>query len=409
MKMGNSDYLERCTSLAILGGTFDPIHNGHLAIGEAVLHQFKPERVLFVPAGNPPHKPNKPITPAEHRYQMILRSVGNIPGLDTNRLELDRAGTSYTIDTIKSFKKICPPNCIIYFVLGQDALQAILTWKDATDLLKLCQFITIPRPGYNPELLQAQVSELERSYGATIHVLTAPLLEVSSTFIRKSITNGKPVSALMPHEAENYARKHGLYHSIIPDLSERHFEWAKSCIKNRLTPKRYKHSMGVVLEAEKLAFHYGADINKARWAGLLHDCTKEYGADKKRILCEQWDIDIDEIVESHIDLAHGLLGAESAKRHFYITDKEILQAIRFHILGHKDITLLDKIIVLADFIEPYREDYHPLKEMRNLAYVDINKALVLGLKVMRDIDATRGKKLHYWSEDAIKTLKGQIL
>jgi len=400
-----NDYLERCTKIAVLGGTFDPIHNGHIAIAENVLHQFKPQKILFIPAGSPPHKPNKPITPAYHRYQMILQAISDKPGLEANRMEIDRQGVSYTIDTIYSLKSLLAKRTTIYFVIGQDALENILTWKNPKELLKSCEFITVPRPGYNAGELTSHIKQLEKKYEAKIHILKSPQLEISSTYIRKSIAKDKPVSALIPKEVETYIRTHGLYKSPTPNLSQEHFEWAKAKLKKHLTPKRFKHSLGVVIEAEKLAKHYGADVKKARWAALLHDTVKEYGADKKRTLCEKWGICVDEIVAAHIDLAHGLLGAEAALRQYLVKDEEILQAIRFHILGHKNMTLLDKIIVLADFIEPYREDYYPLKEMREYAYTDINKALVIGLTAMRNIDAKRGKTLHHWSKDAIETLK----
>jgi len=395
---GYHDYLESCTSLAIMGGTFDPIHNGHLAIAEAVLYQFKPQRVLFIPAGNPPHKPNKPITDGEHRYQMILQSISKTPELDVSRLEIDRPGASYTVHTLREIKAICPANSVIYFVIGQDALEAILSWKDARELLTICQFIAVPRPGQAPELLHTRIEQLEKNYGATIHILNCPPLEISGTYIRECAKLGRAVSALMPQMAEDYARANRLYQPVVPNLSAEHFEWAKSRLKDRLSPDRFIHSMGVVTEAERLAKHYGADITKARWAALLHDCTKEYSADKKRTLCAQWDIETDDIIAGHIDLSHGLLGAESAKRDYFVSDPEILQAIRFHILGHKNMALLDKVILLADFIEPYREDYYPLKEMRELAYADIDKALVLGLVTMRNVDIASGKKLHQWSK-----------
>jgi len=402
----SKNFLERCTSLAVLGGTFDPIHNGHLAIAEAVLQQFNPQKVLLIPAGAPPHKPDKPITDGEHRYQMVLQSIARIPGLETTKMELERTGSSYTVDTIRELRELCSAGCSIYFILGQDALEDILTWKKAEELLTMCNFIVVPRPGYDNERFRREIKYLKKRYDATIYLLNSQPLDISSTNVRLRMSQNWPVSALVPHEVEEYARRHNLYSNANFDMSEGHFEWARLRLKERLSPKRFVHSAGVVIEAEKLARHYGADVAKARWAGLLHDCTKEYSADKKHALCAQWGIEIDEIVAGHIDLAHGLLGAESARRDYHIEDEEILQAIRYHILGHGSATLLDKIVVLADFIEPYREDYYPLQEMRDLAYVDINKALALGLKAMRDIDSARGKKLHHWSEDCIKLLEG---
>jgi nicotinate-nucleotide adenylyltransferase len=406
--MGSAkDYLERCTKIAILGGTFDPIHNGHLAIAEAVFQQFKPQKVLFIPTGDPPHKPDKPITAAAHRFQMVLQSICQTPAFDISRIELDRKGKSYTIDTIKALKETLANDCEVYFVVGQDALQNMDTWKHIDKLTKMCQFIAVPRPGHDQQQFHTHIAYMEKKYGATIHKLESHQLDISSTNIRKSLSREAPVSTLIPWEAEDYIRKNGLYGCVMPDLGDAHFNWAKACLGYRLTPKRFEHTLGVVIEAEKLAKHYGADANKARWAALLHDCAKEYGTDKKRMLCTQWNIPIDPLVATHIDLAHGLIGAECARRQFYVTDTDILQAIRFHISGHKGMTLLDKIIVLADFIEPFREDYHPLADMRALAYVDINKALTLGLTVMSGIDAARGKEIHHWSQDAIKALGGK--
>ena len=121
-------------------------------------------------------------------------------------------------------------------------------------------------------------------------------------------------------------------------------------------------------------------------------------------MCKEWSVKIDHIVEGHIDLAHGLLGAEAAMRDYYVTDPEILQAIRYHIIGYGNMTLLDKITFLSDAIEPFREDYYPMKEMRELAYKNINKAIIVGLTAMRETDGARGKELHHWSKDAIDAL-----
>jgi nicotinate-nucleotide adenylyltransferase len=160
-----------------------------------------------------------------------------------------------------------------------------------------------------------------------------------------------------------------------------------------------------VEEAERLAAHYGAAINKARWAGLLHDAAKEYAPDKKRTLCAIWQIPLDEVLETQIDLTHGLLGAETAKREYGVFDEEILQAIRYHTGGHKHMTLLDKIILLADFIEPTREDYPGLHEMRELAYKNIDAALLVGLKGVVAENTEKRRLIHPWSTDAINTLE----
>lgn len=401
-------FLDRCTALAVMGGTFDPIHNGHLAIAEGVLQQFDVQKVLLVPAGAPPHKPDKPITPGEHRYQMVIQSICHIPGLEVTTMELEREGKSFTIDTMEKIKSICPKGSKIYFVIGQDALANILHWKEAEALLKLCEFIAVQRPGHDTAAFQAQIQHLTKNYGAVIHILKTPPLDISSTKLRQDLGQGMASPTFMPQAAIDYAQTHGLYCEIPYDLSQKHFEWVKAQLKKRLSPYRYQHTLGVAQEAEKLAQHYGADPNKARWIGLLHDCAKEYSATKKQALCEKWNIPLDPIIAGHIDLSHGLLGAKCAAENYFVQDPEILQGIRYHISGHGQMTLLDKIAVLADAIEPYREDYPPLKKMRELAYVDINKALAYGLRVLYDIDVAKGKIMHPWALDALNQLERGI-
>jgi nicotinate-nucleotide adenylyltransferase len=381
----------------VLGGTFNPIHNGHLAIAEAVLYKFNPQKVLFVPCGIPPHKPNTHVIDGEHRYQMVLLATCEHPGFDASRLEILRGGTSYTIDTIKFLRSVCPPDATIYFVMGADSLDEILTWKDAHELLKLCEFIAVTRHGYK---FQTDIAEhFQKTYGATIHLMEEPLLEISGSNIRERFNRGLPVRGLMPRPSEDYARRNNLYSSY------NHFDWAMEQVKSRLSSKRFKHTLGVLEEAETLAKHYGADVEKARWAALLHDCAKQYSADKKRTLCNVWNLPLDEVLSAHISLAHGLIGAESAKRDFYIDDPEIMQAIKYHTTGHKKMTLLDKVIMLADYIEPYREDYTSLDEIRKYAYTNMDKALYIGTKGTIEDEKSKGNAIHHWSKDALKVLK----
>ncbi|MDR0272131.1 MAG: nicotinate-nucleotide adenylyltransferase [Clostridiales bacterium] len=344
------DFLERCDKLAVMGGTFDPIHYGHLAVAEVVMHKFLPRRVLFIPGGQPPHKPDLTVSDGEHRYRMTMSAVCETPGFDVSRMEIDRNGPSYTVETISALREICPPNAEIFFIIGADALMEILSWESAEKLLTLCQFIAVHRPGY--EIEETYVENLRKNYGAVIHVLEGPRLEISGTEIRKNFAEGKPVGGLMPAVAENYARTHGLFSTQGTELSPARFEKVKSQLELRLSPRRFKHTLGTIIEAEKLARHYGADVNKAKWAALLHDCAKEFSADKKHTLCKLWCVPTDEIMLSHIDITHSLLGAESAKRQYFVTDEEILQAISRHTMGHAGMSLLDKIIMLAYFIEP---------------------------------------------------------
>ncbi|MCL1877872.1 MAG: nicotinate-nucleotide adenylyltransferase [Defluviitaleaceae bacterium] len=396
------DFLERCDKLAVMGGTFDPIHNGHIAVASAVLQEFKPRRVLFVPGGQPPHKPDIPVSDGEHRFNMTLSAICENPAFDASRMEIDRKGPSYTVDTIAALRKICPAGAKIFFIIGADALMEILSWHGAEKLLSLCEFIAVHRPGY--ELEKKYVKNLREKYGAVVHIFEGPLLEISGTQIREKFAAGQAVGGLVPRVVEDYARTHALYNMPAPNLSQSNFETVKQRICSVLSKGRFRHTLGTIIEAEKLAAHYGADVNKARWAALLHDCAKEFSTAKKRVLCAHWCIQLDPILASHIDITHSLLGAESACRDYGITDPEILQAIACHTTGGANMTLLDKVILLADFIEPYREDYPPLAEMRRHAYTDLNKALRIGMEFTINELLERGHAVHDRTRDALREL-----
>jgi nicotinate-nucleotide adenylyltransferase len=313
-------------------------------------------------------------------------------------MEEERGGTSYTVDTLKALRKMCAADVRIDFVLGADALAQIEGWKNADELLTLCRLVVVGRDGY-----EIHAKRLRKKYNAQIEVLDINTPPVSGTAIRKRVAEGKPIRFLLPREAEDYIQRHGLYG--CPPFS---FERARQALSLTLSPRRFEHTLGVVEEAERLAVLYHADVDKARIAALLHDCAKEYSPAKKRTLCALWHIPLCETLSAQIDLTHGLLGAEAARRDFGVYDEEILQAIRFHIAGHKDLTLLDKIILLADFIEPTREDYPGLTQIRELAYTDINAAILCGLRVVMQDNFERKRLIHPWSMDAVNTLEGQM-
>ena len=164
-------------------------------------------------------------------------------------------------------------------------------------------------------------------------------------------------------------------------------------LQSSLSIERYIHTMGVVKAADKLAERYGYDRPKARMAALMHDCAKDYPADMKRRFCREFHVDVDEIMLETIDLTHAFLGAEVARREFGVEDEEILGAIRYHTTGRADMTLLEKIIYLADYVEPNR-DFDGVEPLRKLCYEDIDAAMALGLKMSIEDLEERGSPIH---------------
>ncbi len=197
-------------SLAIMGGTFDPIHYGHLVAAEHVRHQFQCEKVLFVPAARPPHKENKKISPVEHRLAMTRLAVQSNPYFEVSTIEIERPGLSYTIDTVKTLKEIYRPETI-YFITGADAVLEIITWKSVEELLSLCFFVAATRPGYDLTNLKEKLKMLPQKYLNKILPTYIPALAISSTDIRRRVAEKAPIKYLLPESVEQYIFAHRLY------------------------------------------------------------------------------------------------------------------------------------------------------------------------------------------------------
>lgn len=201
---------EQIQRVGILGGTFDPIHVGHLMTAEAVRDEYKLDKVLFIPAANPPHKQEQQVTPAIHRFVMTLLATCSNPHFQVSSLEMNRPGPSYTIDTIYELSKRFGKSSEIYFITGADAIQEIPTWDRIEELLGICQFIAATRQGCVPD-----VDNIREYFGdlgqKRIHRLATPELEISSTDIRERIKRGYSIKYIVPEQVEQYIYKEGLY------------------------------------------------------------------------------------------------------------------------------------------------------------------------------------------------------
>lgn len=191
-----------------MGGTFDPIHYGHLIAAEEARHKFNLSQVSFVPCGIPPHKKDYKVTAAEHRYAMTLLATASNPYFSVSRVEIDRPGPSYAVDTIKIFRKQFGEDVELFFITGLDAVLEVLTWKNPDELVRLCHFIAVTRPGYDAQKLQEQ---LPAHYLDRISLLAIPGVDISSTMIRERVRKGEPIRYLTPDAVCDYIAKHRLY------------------------------------------------------------------------------------------------------------------------------------------------------------------------------------------------------
>lgn len=201
---------EKKHRVGILGGTFDPIHVGHLVTAEAVRNEYKLDKVIFIPAAIPPHKQEQSVTPALHRYIMTVLATYSNPYFEVSPIEMNRPGPSYTIDTIYELIEKYGEDTEFYFITGADAIAEIPTWDRIEELLGICQFIAATRQGCLPN-----VDNIKEYFGGLgqkrIHRLNTPELEISSTDIRARIKNGISIKYIVPLPVEQYIYKEGLY------------------------------------------------------------------------------------------------------------------------------------------------------------------------------------------------------
>ena len=199
-------------NLGIMGGTFDPIHMGHLVTAEVARQHFNLDHVIFIPAGNPPHKDISLINSADHRYLMTLLAVVDNPFFTVSRLEIETKQSSFTIDTVRRFFEIYDYNKLkLYFITGADAILDITTWKDYKELLELCSFIAASRPGYSFRKLKVIFGPAFPEIIKRVHLLEIPAMAISSTFIRRRVAQGKTIKYLTPEPVEQYIHKNRLY------------------------------------------------------------------------------------------------------------------------------------------------------------------------------------------------------
>ncbi len=191
--------------IGVMGGTFDPIHHGHLVAASEVADRFHLDRVIFVPTGQPWQKAQKKVSPAEDRYLMTVIATAANPQFHVSRVDIERDGDTYTVDTLTDLRAQYP-DAELFFITGADALQSILTWRDWDKMFDLAQFVGVTRPGY--ELTEEMLPEARQE---RLHLIDVPAMAISSTDCRERASQGRPVWYLVPDGVVQYINKNDLY------------------------------------------------------------------------------------------------------------------------------------------------------------------------------------------------------
>ena len=203
---------EKITSIAIMGGTFDPIHYGHLLAAERVREELCLQRIFIIPSGNPPHKNYEEMALAIHRYNMVKYAALSNPYFEVMDIELKREGYSYTIDTIHELSNRLGSKYKLYFIIGADNVLEIESWKESDQLIKKVQFIVVSRPGRFEEQVKDKIIEL-RNKGCRIKVIEIPLVPIKSTDIRNRVKTNRSIRYMVPEKVETYIKQNNLYNT----------------------------------------------------------------------------------------------------------------------------------------------------------------------------------------------------
>jgi nicotinate-nucleotide adenylyltransferase len=359
--------------IGILGGSFDPIHLAHIQLAKAAYEQFKLDSVIFLPSGNHSHNPKKTIAPPYRRLEMIKLSIQDYPYFQVSEYELEKRGDSYTAETLDYFTQIYP-EYQFYYIIGADTLFKMDSWYYPERCMKKAIFLVGNRMGHSLEEINQQISKITGAYGGQIELIEMKGMEISSTMIRDLLANEKDASPYLKPLVSEYIQENHLYHKGMT-------ENLTMAVKRRMSAGRFLHTLGVVEVAQSLAVKYGVDVERAKIAALLHDVAKSLSVEESIEICNNTEDPITEEELLSPKVLHAKVGAVIAQKEFHIEDLEILNAIRYHTTGRPNMTTLEKIIFIADFIEPGRTKAPNLDKIRKESMIDLNRCVFM---IIRD-------------------------
>jgi len=371
--------------VAVYGGSFNPPHIGHMDAARAALQELRPDIFLMIPSFIPPHKDAPSSSPSpEERLRLIQLAAEEVPGVRVSDIEMRRGGKSYTVDTLGYISEQYP-GAELFLIVGTDMLETFEQWRDFKTILSMVTLTVMAREAGQDTYVQECADKLIKQYGAKVIIIEKPPLPMASTDIR-AILSGRRGNECLPAAVYEEIIRKRLY-GAKPELG-----WLRKKAYDHLSPNRIPHVTGCEQEAVKLAGTWGEDPSDAAEAAILHDITKKLSHAEQLHLCEKYDIVIDTLERDNAKLLHAKTGAALSKDLFGVPEP-IYSAIFWHTTGREDMTLLEKIIYLADYIEPTR-DFEGVEPLRALAYEDIDKAMELGLRMSVEDLEHSGKTIH---------------
>lgn len=443
--------------IGIMGGTFNPIHNGHLNIIRQAREQFGLDEVWLMPTGESPHKGITDSLGRYDRLHMCQLAVQGMRGVKVSELEIRRSGKSYTYLSLKELRQRFSDDSF-YYIIGEDSLDLFFSWVHPE---RICAMATILIACRSPEEtlhaitvsqqisrdqaaaltrrveketgaatgtqdsfagtkskaglshgagpskapkssktrkiqsrslqvenfqveesrlrrkdLQEKIKRLSDTYQGSFHILDCGQMDISSTQIRRMVAEKEDISAYTPAKVVDYIRTHALYQNVTGyDIVA-----IEKSLQGLLSPHRYAHTLGVMHTACALSMAHSYPMTRAQIAGLLHDCAKYLSNDQLIEIAKKRGLSISPGEEKAPQLLHAKVGALFAEEIYGVQDPAVLRAIRLHTTGSPAMGLLDKIIFVADYIEPGRDLAPHLSDIRQLAFYDLDLAVTLILE-----------------------------
>ena len=387
--------------IGIYGGSFNPPHLGHLAAARAAVPAVELDKLVFIPAGVPPHKTLAPGSPNRAQRlemtaiaadQLLMPAVTEV--WDT---ELHREGKSYTADTLEEAAQRWPGD-ELWLLMGTDMFLTLHNWVEPEKILALAGVCAFGRTEKDSEEVFApQRDYLSRTFNAKMATVSIPdLVDISSTRLRELLGEGKG-REFLPQAVYGYILREKLY-GTDADLKRLSMEDLRCVSYSMVYAKRLAHIKGCEEEAARLANRWGAGEERMRKAAILHDCTKYFSVQEHLDICDKYGVELCQLERDTDKLLHAKSGAALAKYVFGMDDG-IFNAILYHTTARAGMSLEEKILYVADYMEPCRA-FPEVGELRRLAYTDLDRAVGMGTSLAVQEMLQRDKELHHDTREA---------
>ena len=387
--------------IGIYGGTFNPPHVGHIQAAKQAVSALGLTKLLMIPAYAPPHKAVLPANSprAQQRLEMLRIAAADCPQIEVSDLELKREGISYTWETLETVKKLYP-GAELVLLMGTDMFLTFDTWKNPEKILGEATLGVFYRGDKGEKAAALKQKEALEAQGAKVILVHNDVIVISSTQMRRLLAF-RCAGEFLPAGVLDYIREYNLYDTRT-NWKNLPMDKLEQVVVSLLNPNRVRHVLGCRDTAVALAERWGADVTDAARAGILHDITKAIDGPLQLTLCDAYGKLLDDFSKRYPRTLHALTGSMVAQRIFG-ENPAVVSAIESHTTGKANMTLLEKIIYVADYMEPNR-DFPGVEKLRELAFTDLDGALKLGLEMTLEHLKAQGAEVSPASRSALDWL-----